>query len=534
MNNMDDLSGAVLDFTRAIALAPDDPVNHAGRGTVFMRLMDYDKAIRDFSKALELKPDNMITWFNRGEAWKAKEEYDEALADYDQALRIQPDFDMAFLGKGLIWFIKEEYDRAVEDLSTALRLKPANAFAWHYRGKAWLEKEDYNKAIEDLNKAIALAPDADSYTDRGNALFEKRKYDKAISDYNKALALDVNHANACYGRAEVSYARKQYSKAIEDYTRFIALKPYDMLGYNNRGYAWRALNEYDKAIDDFTMSIGLSPNTASEWCIRGRTRFNKLQEFPDERNRFEEAIRDFDEAIRLAPDDWEAYYYRGVLYSSLEVYDKAIGDLEKAHQLDPDDKDLLRQLDLTRAKRLNAGAISEEEKQPVREQAASFIDKLRKTLNEKFKDEKEGYQHGWAIVTWDAANQRPLVAGIQGWLPAIRPDLAKWKEGKNDHGEKTMITCTLSGQEFWPSLAGIPIKKDLWSAIFGYKQYLIGENQLNTNVKRFPMVNLLLMRIITRIRSGDLDHHLVFGEYRLPTVMEEFESALKNILNASK
>jgi hypothetical protein len=83
-----------------------------------------------------------------------------------------------------------------------------------------------------------------------------------------------------------------------------------------------------------------------------------------------------------------------------------------------------------------------------------------------------------------------------------------------------------------PGVSGdVPIKKDLWRAITQVRaQYRIGEKMIH-EVKDFAIVNRLLERVVVRIRSGQLGHHLVFGEYKLPTVYEEFEAAIKRLIS---
>ena len=400
--------------------------------------------------------------------------------------------------------------------------------------KVWslADRQQYEEISQLLTEEVLTAHnDATLYYESAVAQEEGGHHNQAMRDYNKAIQLNPDLAEVYYGKGEVWYNQNDYVRAVEQYSLFIKMKPYDVLGYNSRGYAFWALKEWDKAIDDFTINIGLTPASPAEYFVRGRIRHEKLEaNRSGKKEDFENAIRDFDDAIRLDPENAEAYHYRAVMHSSLENYEQALKDLEKAIQLNPNIEAFHLQVEMTLAKMKRTGVIGDDEKAAIRMQVVSFLDQLRKKLDEKFKKAKEEYAHGWAIEAWDKVNKRPLAAGIQGWLPEIRPDLAKWQMGKNSKGEKAMITVTHDGQEFWPSLAGIPIRKGLWVAIVGFKQFRIGEKQLNANVRRFPMVNLLLMRIITRVRKGDLDAELVFGEYKVPSAMEEFESALRRTL----
>lgn len=408
-----------------------------------------------------------------------------------------------------------------------------NYLDWYNRGVASSEKEKYSKAIKEFTRSISLNPDfAGAWFERGWVFIETKQYDRALTNFERALAIDNNYAAAYRGRGEVWYAKKEYTKAVADYTKLIDLEPYDSIGYNNRGYAWRALKEFDKAIEDFTLSIGLRPGSAAEHYSRGLVKSDKLQTKRSAKKDYESAIKDFNEAIRLDPDFAEAYCDRGILLATIEEYNKAIDDFNTALQLEPDHKLARAWLEDTRKKQKgSAFPESDQERQAVREEAAAFIDEIRHHLGAVCKTDKDRFLFGWYVAEWDEVKQRPRVAGVQSWLPEVRPDLAKWGVIKDFMGEMQMGACTHDDKEFWPSLVGIPIKKDLWRVVTQVRsQYRLGEKMIH-EVKDFAIVNRLMERIVVRIRSGELDHQLVFGDYQLPTGYEEFEAAIKRMIN---
>jgi tetratricopeptide (TPR) repeat protein len=381
------------------------------------------------------------------------------------------------------------------------------------------EQKQYQQIIDLLpDNILTQHDDPELWRQRSDAWYFLDDHDKALKDLDKALALDPGDAWSYYSRGIIRSEKKDYYKAIDDYTKFLQLEPYEDIGYSRRGDAWHSVKEFDKAILDYTMAIGIDPTVEYYWFDRGDTIHDKLEEDPGlPEKEIELAIKDYGESIRLNPLRQESYCYRGILLAVLERDQEASKDLEKALALDPTDDVARESLQFVKKKLTAEDAptvmlLSEKDMQTTREKAASFLDKLRKHLDAKFKKAKEGYQHGFEITSYDEKTQRPLVAGIQGWLPEIMPDLARWEETVNEEGGKTLDVCTPDGQEFWPSLAGIPITDDLWLAIVGYKQYLIGESPLNRNVRRFPNVNLLLMRIIGDIRKGHLDNELIFHQ----------------------
>jgi tetratricopeptide (TPR) repeat protein len=123
-----------------------------------------------------------------------------------------------------------------------------------------------------------------------------------------------------------------YDEAIQFYT--LAIEAGDLpdrsLAYvhNNRGASYRNMNRYNQAIEDYDAAIRLNPEYATAYYNRGiaydRKGFHGL------------AIDDFDTAIRLNPDLSDAYNQRGLAYVKDGRYDVAIENFSQAIRLDPE------------------------------------------------------------------------------------------------------------------------------------------------------------------------------------------------------
>ena len=84
-----------------------------------------------------------------------------------------------------------------------------------------------------------------------------------------------------------------------------------------------------KEIEDYTEAIRLNPDDAEAYYNRGLAYY--------EQGNLDKAIADYDEAIRLNPDDAQAYYNRAIAYYDRGNLDKAIADYQIAIDLNPDD-----------------------------------------------------------------------------------------------------------------------------------------------------------------------------------------------------
>ncbi len=99
--------------------------------------------------------------------------------------------------------------------------------------------------------------------------------------------------------------------------------------YYNRGIKKSKLGSYEEAIRDYNKAIELNPNDARAYHNRGYAK-SKL-------GIFDEAIRDYDKAIELTPNATKIYNSRGIAKAKLGRYEEAIKDFEKVIELDPND-----------------------------------------------------------------------------------------------------------------------------------------------------------------------------------------------------
>ncbi len=97
--------------------------------------------------------------------------------------------------------------------------------------------------------------------------------------------------------------------------------------YNNRGLVYHAGRDYDQAIADYNQAIRLFPQYAFAYSNRGNAWAARQD--------FDKAITDYNEAIRLDSRYAVAYNNRAYAWRARKEYDKAIADYNEAIRLDP-------------------------------------------------------------------------------------------------------------------------------------------------------------------------------------------------------
>ena len=104
-------------------------------------------------------------------------------------------------------------------------------------------------------------------------------------------------------------------------------QPTDAQSSYRRGLDLFVKKDYDEAIKEFDEAIKLDPNHRSARYYRGQAWREKKD--------FDKAIQDFDEAIRINPQSSAYFRARGNAWLAEKEYDKAIKDFNEAIRLNP-------------------------------------------------------------------------------------------------------------------------------------------------------------------------------------------------------
>jgi serine/threonine protein kinase len=129
-----------------------------------------------------------------------------------------------------------------------------------------------------------------------------------------------------YAQAESLLKSGAYADAVPYFSQAIAASP-DYRSYFGRAGAYQRLEKFDQAIDDYTQAIRLNPGGAMAYHERAvcLARLNQ-----DDR-----ALPDYSRAIDLSPGYALSWNGRGVIYLHLKNYEQAKADFSKAIELDP-------------------------------------------------------------------------------------------------------------------------------------------------------------------------------------------------------
>lgn len=81
---------AILHYTHAIKLSPNDAILYSNRSLAFLKLQQYYYANEDADRAISLNPNWAKGYYRKAEVHMSVSQYDTALLSYGKALQLQP------------------------------------------------------------------------------------------------------------------------------------------------------------------------------------------------------------------------------------------------------------------------------------------------------------------------------------------------------------------------------------------------------------------------------------------------------------
>jgi tetratricopeptide (TPR) repeat protein len=143
--------------------------------------------------------------------------------------------------------------------------------------------------------------DADLQLFLGMALLRLRDPQAAVLAIKKAIGIDPNHVEArtLLGYVELEI-RGDVNAAIREYQNVIELQPDRAEAYSNLAVAQKKKGDLEQAILSLNKALELKPGFANALTTRGGI-------FADQ-NKWSEARRDFEAALKLNPNDDGALY----------------------------------------------------------------------------------------------------------------------------------------------------------------------------------------------------------------------------------
>ncbi len=176
---------AVLEWNKAMALAPDDYNSHNNLGVALMETGQTDEAIKHYRRALELNPQYVEACNNLGEALAGKGKDEEAIEQFSRAVRLDSAFITARMNLGLTLARTGQTDNAIFHLKKVAQATPDAAEIRRSLGHALAQKGRFEEARVELEAAVKLSKSMDPL-----ALFLLGRVNADLGDIPQAVQIE--------------------------------------------------------------------------------------------------------------------------------------------------------------------------------------------------------------------------------------------------------------------------------------------------------------------------------------------------------
>gem|GEM_PF-2376607 len=334
-----DFTAALKDLDKAIDLASDDPFYYNNRADFYREQEKYDESLKDYAKALTLATNDDETARavnNRATIYEDQEKFELALEEYTKAIEIYPNYSLYYSNRARIYQKQQNYELALADYTQAISVDKENPRWYDERANCYIEKGDFTAALKDLDKAIALAPDDPVYYNNRAGFYTdyKNDYELALKDYATALKLSTDPAESSRtlnNRATIYEGQEKFDLALEAYTKAIEIYPNYSLYYSNRARIYEQQGKLDDAQKDYSKAIELDPTNAFWYYSKGAFLENFM-------NKPYDALLDYTMAISLDSIETSYLWHRGKLFSEkLNNQEMAIQNFEQILKIEPND-----------------------------------------------------------------------------------------------------------------------------------------------------------------------------------------------------
>jgi tetratricopeptide (TPR) repeat protein len=325
----------------------------------------WETAAAAYRKILQIDPRSVPALNALGALNVKQGKFKEGISYYDQALRINPREFGTNLNLGIAYIKIQDYKSATTPLEKAAEIAPTNFQALELLGVALIGQDQYAKAIPPLRKALELDPrDAGSCYLLIRSYLETNQFEKALDGFQRLETLDPDAPWLRILRGQAYDGVGAYEKALEEFKAAKKQLPLDATARFSLGFMCWKLRRFSEAESELLETLRLDPHfTQAKYYLadtylmdlkpelalpvlqdlvrelpkdyRARVDLGKALE---KLGRYDEAVPEFQEAIRLGPTHAEPHYLLGRTYQKQKRMDDFRRELQLAQKVHAEER----------------------------------------------------------------------------------------------------------------------------------------------------------------------------------------------------
>lgn len=267
-------------WSDTVAKRPDNPRAHEGLAEALAELGRFDEAIAHRQEAVRLLPDESHYHYNLALTLASAGRTAEAEQHYRAALRLFPDEARTHNNLAILLVNQGRVAEALPHYAEAVRLSP-NEPLYHYnRGIALMRERRWAEAAASYEAALRVRPDhADAHFNLANTLQQLGRAPDALAHFAAAYRLQPTDTEFAAGLSQAEFKAGnalldlgQVTEAIPHYEAAVRATPTDAEAHHNLGIAFARLERWEEARREFDEALRLKPDYADAQRSRAQLR----------------------------------------------------------------------------------------------------------------------------------------------------------------------------------------------------------------------------------------------------------------------
>ena len=308
----------------------DEIKNEASKslGNYFAQEGNYEKSLFYFKKAIEFK-DEYDVHYRLATLYKFNGKYDKAMSHFEKAYKLNAKSDNTIKNLAELYLRFGEYDKALKHYKYLTRHYKAKTEILLLMGDIYLKKDDIHQAVSSYKKALEFSPTPDeakiAYVNLGNLYLKLKNYTEALKLYNKALEIDKLDTNILYNISLVYLENNDFENALENLNKAIKLDPDNMQLYLIKSRLLFQEDKIDLSINNFVRLIEKFPNEILGYFELGNL-YYKIKDYKNAEHYFKLALD-----MNTGTDyQYKIYANFSTIYIKKKEYNKALEYINKA------------------------------------------------------------------------------------------------------------------------------------------------------------------------------------------------------------
>lgn len=212
---------------------------HYQMGLSFLAEGNYTRALIDFTEAEKIIPDDPLLLNYLGQVYYLKKRYDLAETRYLRAIAVKPDFSEVRNNLGVNYMEMQRWNDAIAQLTMVKNdiFYQNHDNACMNLALAYMGKGDYESSLNILRPVVSANPrNPIARMNLGRVYFAADKVGLAIAEFKRAIELNKDYARARYNLALAYLKLRETSAARTEFTEVIRIDSDGEMGQLSREY----------------------------------------------------------------------------------------------------------------------------------------------------------------------------------------------------------------------------------------------------------------------------------------------------------